>query len=265
MTEREHLHELEPHISDDYFRVLDAVWNNELVTHDELTQFFRQEGKSKIRQLYKGYVDDDEYISVPVKNYVWGASPDARHNYSTILLNTHDKKINKFDHANQAAPDEDIHIVRGELVDDIFKFNPHQGADRHVGYELFLTPDEHIVGNLEKAREIRQKFMLKDKNVKYWERNSKNSIPAYFIEHYVEFGRSAKLGRGRRTRFDQALLSRAQLEGDPEGFIDNFNSALSALRLPSFKDARHYFEATQGGIITLPEPLPLSAEIYQAE
>lgn len=227
--------------------VLRAVWENPLVMSNPEALEFRVEGRRKIRQLYQGYLDEDDYVALPVKANLWGGDHGTRQAFVSILLKDSDKKQRDFRYANNEASDDRIEIVRHLKVSELL-------GHHNEGYEIFLTPDEYIVGNQEAAAAIRLKAIGNHRTARHWT-NGDDSIERYFRKNYVEYGVSGKKDSGRRRRFEKALRVRAQQEpvAEQEQWRRDYVAGLTDLRLPQFLDFKEYLEKTDGRVTLLAE------------
>lgn len=255
MRERDIAVELEQGCSNPV-EVLKEVWSNELVDATALQH--RTVGPRVLQQLYGGYgVKPEDYIALPVKSAIWGAEEDTRYSFALILLNHERQK--RFRAAREDAPDVDLDIVSAVESADVF-------TNHYPGFELFLTPDELVTGNLEETKRLRIKGVRGHKYAKHWQ--GSHSIHDYFYDRYVNYGIGAKESSGRYRRIMTKLNARAQQEENPEEWIRLFLKRRRSLKLPGFIGFREYLLENNGSLHmndVVPQGIDTSGDIYIAE
>lgn len=239
---------------------ISGVWNHDLL--DLRTKELRLQAKDAVEQTLGGYhITNDMYIAIPVKGYVWSLTDTSDYDYRIIANNGEE---NLYNEARKKISNW-VHVV--DLVEQdklIHEPKNRKPVIHSAAYELLLTPDNFIVGNIQAAQEARLKIVryLSEPHDghNYWD-GKNDSLQDHFQAQYIQWGigknsKEAKpapdqdFGKlSKHARFDILLFDRSQQEVNPLQWQRDYLKSLQSRKIPSVKVYKHALEESQGALI----------------
>lgn len=241
-------------------KFLTTVWQHPLL--DQKTIDHRQQALTALPPFMERFsIDPSEYIGIPYGSFLWITDEASDNDYQIINFERFSGpgKFNDAEIYARKNPENKIHLsdMRGIDKDDPQLFLNHSHA---LGYLLF-TPDEYLLGNVGKARELRLKVidqLLADSSsldlnwAGQTSTDTKYGTMQTFFDTYFkgwaqhQFTTRVGLmagdeGRKRRedafkkrsARLDHNLAERSAAVFDPE-YKEHFMQAFAQLTIPSF-------------------------------
>jgi hypothetical protein len=240
---------------------LREVWEHPLLDDD--TRRHREEGKAALQRTLAAHgLTDSQVIGIPVKGYLWSMTDLSDYDFRVIAT---DSKKELFDDVKNHITDW-IHLNDVIGPDELVDVKHHgEKLDVHpAAYDLLLTPDEFIVGDLTTAQSLRitvaDRFHDRRLTHNYWTGRT-NSAQAHFQAQYMQWGIARERIRitaprtegtfphvSKHARFEQLIFDRSQLEPDPEGWEKAFMRSLRHRELPPLAVYRRALKQTQGAL-----------------
>lgn len=213
------------------------IWYHELLTDD--TRKYRELTSESLKfVLSDNQISLDSVIAIPTGGSRWALTGEDPVHYQFLFLDQA-PDLDDLDASFRAQ-----YVVPRDWmsIDDALAHLDESNALK----ALMLTPDEFVVGNLERARELRlEALKLGGKN--WW-----RSVEEYVEKKVNTWGKRKHENDTGKRRFEAALHRMLSSQNDPEEWRAGFLERLKSRRTPSFVDYSTALESL-GGAISCPE------------
>jgi len=230
------------HSQEDPQRLIDSfvrpIWYHELLT--DQTRSLREQAKNGVEDVLVGnHIGLDSVIAIPTGGSRWTLEGNDPIHYQFLFL-------------EDIPPLDD---VRHALNDNWILPRDWDSSERAISHlersnalkALMITPDNFVVGNVEKARELRLKA-LKKGGKGWWH----DGVTDYVDKKVNIWGKpKSDLDMGK-LRFRRALDQRLAGESSPKEWEKGFFERLKNRKTPPYSDYSHALEQL-GGAINCPE------------
>lgn len=257
-------------------KFITRVWEHPLL--DGKTRQHRQNALAALPPFMENHnIDASEYIGIPYGSFLWITDQESDFDFDIIKfdqLSHPDDKFTKAEIAARKNTDSKLHLFDIKGIDedspDLFLNNSK------LLFFLLLTPDEYLLGNIEKAHELRLKAIdqiaAEPNNVNlYWDQQlpegeSAGMIQTIFEAYFKGWSQHTfttrvgliageKKGRDktrasyekRKARFEQNLAERSAQAYNPQ-WSKHFLQAFQEISVPPFSVYAEALRQTGGAI-----------------
>lgn len=240
-------------------KFITLVWAHPLVSQKEREH--RLKGNSKVIALMQSFdIPHSAYFAVPFGSTRWVVNPTSDFDADVYITDNEMRDRFKIPGSGFSIAENGVHIQYPHILDNLF--NKTNSVPTIPGNlcNLFFTPDEYIIGNIQLADDTRLKavrFIEENMDLQLLWNNPDSLMNKWFNQLFRDWGSgkrhySSFIDRsftiGDRTRYLDAIDKRSKQTHSPKRWKETFEKAKERLTIPSFIGYKQAVYASDGAL-----------------